>query len=247
MHAAYDAIYFELKRLIEEGVYPYRSFLPSEAALVKHFGCAHNTVRKALGILAADGYLQPVHGKGVRVLYNPPYESNRYPATFCTTRIQSFAETGERQGFVASTKVLCMEPVVVNEEIANLTHFNQGEDLLHIQRIRYYDGVPRSFEKSYYRSDIVEGITKEDAERSLYAYIEKVNGVKLVTCKRLVTIERATELDRELLNLNDVTHVAVVRAIVFDGFGLMCESTETRQHPEVFSLEQVAVQSRTNG
>lgn len=246
MRAAYDSIYFELRRLIEDGTYAYRSFLPSESALVKRFGCAHNTVRKALGLLAVDGYVQPVHGKGVRVLYNTPRDNKLKPVTFCTTRIQSFVETGKAQGFLPTTQVLLMENLVVDKPLSELTRFDVGEEVLHAERVRYYGDDPLSYDNSYYRADIVEGITKQDAEKSLYEYVETVCGVRLVTCRRRVTVERATEHDREVLHLDDIDSVAVVNAIVFDGDGLMCEHTETRLHPDVFSLEQVAIQSRTN-
>lgn len=246
MRAAYDAIYFELRRLIEDGTYAYRSFLPSESELVKRFGCAHNTVRKALSLLAVDGYVQPVHGKGVRVLYNMPQENRLKPVTFCTTRIQSFVETGKAQGFLPTTRVLLMENLVIDEQLSDLTLFDVDEEVLHTERVRYYGDNPLSYDNSYYRADIVEGITRQDAEKSLYEYVETVCGVKLVTCRRRVTVERATEHDREVMELGDITCVAVVHAIVFDGDGLMCEHTESRLHPDVFSLEQIAIQSRTN-
>ena len=246
MRAAYDAIYFELRRLIEDGTYAYRSFLPSESELVKRFGCAHNTVRKALSLLAVDGYVQPVHGKGVRVLHNMPQENRLKPVTFCTTRIQSFLETGKAQGFLPTTRVLLMENLVIDEQLSDLTRFDVGEEVLHAERVRYYGDNPLSYDNSYYRADIVEGITRQDAEKSLYEYVETVCGVKLVTCRRRVTVERATEHDREVMELGDMSCVAVVHAIVFDGDGLMCEYTESRLHPDVFSLEQIAIQSRTN-
>ena len=109
MRSAYDGIYFDLKRDIEEGVYAYKDLLPSESVLVKKYDCAHNTVRKALAILSRDGYVQAIHGKGVRVIYTPVARENK--PFYELAGVESFAKTGERHGFTASTKVLLMETI----------------------------------------------------------------------------------------------------------------------------------------
>ena len=64
-------IYRDLKTRIEDGEYPYQSLVPSENTLVSVYGCSRNTVRRALAGLIEAGYVQPIQGKGVRVLYRP--------------------------------------------------------------------------------------------------------------------------------------------------------------------------------
>jgi GntR family trehalose operon transcriptional repressor len=67
--AVFQDIYRDLKDKIQNGVYPYQTFLPSEAALIQVYSCSRNTVRRALQMLADDVYVQPLHGKGVRVVW----------------------------------------------------------------------------------------------------------------------------------------------------------------------------------
>ncbi len=43
--------------------------LPTEAELTAEFGCTRNTVRRALSMLADQMFVQPIHGKGVRVIW----------------------------------------------------------------------------------------------------------------------------------------------------------------------------------
>lgn len=43
--------------------------LPTEAELTAEFGCTRNTVRRALSMLADGMFVQPIHGKGVRVIW----------------------------------------------------------------------------------------------------------------------------------------------------------------------------------
>lgn len=244
MQAAYDAIYLQLRSLIEQGTYPYRSFLPSESVLVSQYGCAHNTVRKSLSMLAAEGYVQPVHGKGVRVIYFPSKNDSLQSQCFLSTDIESFKEVAQRIGLVGTTtKVLSMQECVADDSPL-LAPYEKGTPLVHVERLRIYEEQVLSRESNYLRADTVKGMTKADAEYSIYHYIRSVRGEKLVTCKRHITMEPATERDRELLSLGNTSHVAVIHSQAFDGDGLLCESCETRQHPQVFSTYQTAIYSR---
>ena len=69
--AKYDGIYHSIKKRIEAQDYPYQSLLPSENTLIEEYACSRNTVRRALAELVADGYVQTMQGRGVRVIYQP--------------------------------------------------------------------------------------------------------------------------------------------------------------------------------
>ncbi|WP_235422685.1 GntR family transcriptional regulator [Collinsella tanakaei] len=72
--AVFQDIYRDLKSRIERGAYAYQSFLPSEAELTAHYGCSRSSVRRAIRMLAEDGYVQSQQGKGVRVIRDPHME-----------------------------------------------------------------------------------------------------------------------------------------------------------------------------
>lgn len=57
MKARYDAIYRDIRDTIEDGTYPFQAFLPSEAELTRYYACSHNTLRRALGLLREQGYV----------------------------------------------------------------------------------------------------------------------------------------------------------------------------------------------
>ena len=60
----YNEIYTALREKMEDGTYAFQELLPSENTLVKEFGCSRNTIRRAIGQLASEGYVQSIHGKG---------------------------------------------------------------------------------------------------------------------------------------------------------------------------------------
>ena len=68
LRSIYHEIYNDLRERIEAGEFSYQEFIPSEAKLVEHYACSHNTVRKALSVLRMHGYVQPIWGKGVLVI-----------------------------------------------------------------------------------------------------------------------------------------------------------------------------------
>lgn len=246
MRSAYDRIYFDLKHDIETRVFDFKEYLPSEAELCKRYGCAHNTVRKAIAALAYDGYVQPVHGRGVRVILQPtPFGMDNH-IRYNPRLFESFREIGERLGFEVSAQVNCIETVTVDQDFSERTGFDLGDDLIRFERVHRFNGVPNERETNYFRKDIVEGITREDAEISIYRYIEKVRKGKLVTCKRLLTLEPVDDHDRELLEVGDATHVVSVIVQTFDGEGLLCEVSLVRWNPNVFTAVDTAVRTRLN-
>ena len=67
--AIYEGIYREIRSRIINGTYAFQEMLPTEAELTAEFGCTRNTVRRALSMLADEMFVQPIHGKGVRVIW----------------------------------------------------------------------------------------------------------------------------------------------------------------------------------
>lgn len=241
MQAAYDTIYFELKDEICQGVYHYKDLLPSEGNLTARFGCAHNTVRKAIAMLASEGYVQSIHGKGVRVIYDATPALNRRIQEVHSPAFESFRKE-ETDTF--ATRVLIMENLVSSEEFSAQTGFAHKARLVHLERVRMNNGKAVTRESSYFRADIVADMTKADAEDSVYRYIEQVRGDRIVTSKQVFTIERASELDQRLLGLSPTDHVAVILVAAFDRNGLVCEFTEVRHEPDTFLFVNTHVRSK---
>lgn len=67
----YDSIYRDLKKKIEADTFSYQELLPPENTLIQQYDCSRNTVRRAIGKLVTDGYVQTIQGKGVRNIYRP--------------------------------------------------------------------------------------------------------------------------------------------------------------------------------
>ena len=115
MRSIYYEIFEDLRDRIEEGEFPYQSYIPSESALVEEYECSHNTLRKALNVLRLHGYIQPIHGKGVLVIWQPDVH-----ARFVLGDIESFREACERNGIRAHTSVRSFTQITADRQIAEM-------------------------------------------------------------------------------------------------------------------------------
>lgn len=110
--------------------------------------------------------------------------------------------------------------------------------------MRRINGEALILDHSYFRTSSVPGITVEVARRSIYDHIEHDLGITIAMSKRTITVERAAELDRELLDLGDIDYLAVVTSQTFDAQGLLIERTQSRHRPDHFCFRDTAVRHR---
>ena len=208
----YDQIYAELRTRIEQQEYGFQELLPSENTLVKEYGCSRNTVRRAIGRLADEGYVQSLHGKGVRIIYQPGQLSE-----FMLSGIESLKEAVARDQKEYRTKVVCFAELTVDQRISARTTFPVGEEIYYIQRVRYIDGEALILDHNYFLKEVARDLTPEIAEQSIYAYLEQELGENIVTTKRKVTVERASQIDEMYLELGDYNCLAVVSSMTQRG------------------------------
>lgn len=91
---------------------------------------------------------------------------------------------------------------------------------------------------------VVPGLTKEIAENSIYEYIENELGMPIITSKRRMTVERATEIDEKYLELNDYNCLAVVSGQTYNADGVMFEYTQSRHRPDYFCFQDTATRKK---
>lgn len=233
--AKYDQIYRDLKEKIETEVYSYQEMLPSEHMLVREYGCSRNTVRRALAELTADGYVQPMHGKGVRNIFRPVEQ-----AAFTVGGIESFKESSARNKRKGTTQVLQFAEIIADEKIEKRTGFRKGICLYYIQRLRFLNGIPLILDHNYFLKEAVPGLTPEIASQSIYDYLEGTLGITITTSKRTLTVEHVTQIDEKYIDLKDYNCMAVITSQTFGDNGIQFEYTQSRHHPDFFRFQDVA-------
>ena len=234
----YDTLYKDLKQKIEANDLPYQELLPSENALVQTYDCSRNTVRRAISRLVTDGYVQTMQGKGVRNIYRPTQQ-----AAFTMGEIETFRESAVRNGRVPSTKVLLFTELTTDDQLAQKTSFPAGAPIYYIQRLHYLDQMPLIINHNYFLKDCVPGLTREIAETSIYRYLEQDLHMTIVNSRRVMTVEKITEIDESYLDLDPEEYncMAVISSYTYNSDGIMFEFTQSRHRPDHFQFRDNAV------
>lgn len=236
--AIYETIYKDLKQKIESNVFTYQELLPSENTFIQTYHCSRNTLRRAVSRLVNDGYVQTMQGKGVRNIYQPTAQT-----AFTIGEIESFRESAARNGHHSSTRVLLFTEFAVNEKQALYTGFSAGAEVYYIQRLHYLDGIPLILNHNYFLKEAVPGLTKDIAENSIYEYLEQTLHMTIVNSKRIMTVEKMTQIDEKYLKMNadDYNCMAVVSSQTYNSDGVMFEYTQSRHRPDYFRFYDNAV------
>lgn len=228
-------IYDDLKAKIEGSRYSYQDLLPSENVLIKKYVCSRNTVRRAISLLVGDGYVQPIHGKGVRVIYQKPNQTE-----YLIGGIETFKESAIRNKKKPSTKVIFFNEEKVDATLSKKTGFKINDEVFHIKRVRYLDDIPLILDDNFFLKNIMPDLTKQIANDSVYDYLEKNLGINIVTSKRWITVKIASNLDKKYLELDKYNCVAMVSSQTYDNDGNLIEYTESRHRPDFFSFQNTA-------
>lgn len=235
----YNEIYQTLKERIETGDYPFRELIPSENTLVQEFDCSRNTLRRAVQALSAEGYVQSMQGRGVRVIWQ-----KRPNSQFLFGGVESFTEACKRNGIRQVTEVLRFEERAVDTSLSRLTGMPEGTAVYYIERLRRMDDVPLILDHNYFLKEAAEGLTREIAAQSIYAYLENRLGLQIKTTRRVITVEPVTEDDTAHLQMDGCNCVAVVSSSTYNSDGILFEYTQSRHSPKHFEFHDVAQRKR---
>lgn len=238
--AKFEMIYKDLKEKIESQEYTYQELLPSENTMVDIYHCSRNTIRRAVAELAEQGYVQSLHGKGVRIIYQPID-----PASFTIGGIESFKESATRNRKKTRTEVIQFTEIVCDERISAKTGFPIDSELYYIQRVRFLEEKALILDINMFLKSIVPGLTPAIAKESIYEYIENELEMSIVTSKRKMTVERTTEIDEKYLELDDYNCLAVVSGQTYNADGIMFEYTQSRHRPDYFCFQDTATRKKT--
>lgn len=234
----YHNIYKNLKEKIENNHFKYLDFLPVENELIKAYECSRNTLRRAVAILVQEGYVQTMQGKGVRNIYRKMSQTLFKPNTPGT-----FKESMSKNTQDTFNKVLLFTEVICSENLAQRSGFQPGDELYYIQRLHYMDGKALILNHNYFLKSAIGKLSLDIVSDSIYEYLENHLGMNIVNSKRIITVEKADEIDEKYLNLNieEYNCLPVVSSFTYNSEGVMFEYTASRHRPDCFSFSDNSV------
>lgn len=209
--------------------------MPSESELMKIYDASRDTVRKALNLLLNDGYIQKNKGKGTVVL-----GINRI--AFPVSGVTSFKELEKTLHGEVKTIVTLFSEEKSDEEIEKALYVKEGL-VYHVKRIREIEGEKIILDEDYLIKDIVNGLSYQDAENSLYEYIEKKLGLKISFARKEITVVKATEKEKQLLDMLDYDLLVCVKSYVYLEDATLFQYTISKHRPDKFRFVDFARKS----
>lgn len=158
---------------IQSGLWPEHFQLPSELDLAAQLGVSRGTVRKAVAELITRGALLVIHGRGTFV-------SSRTLEQPLADRLIAFSEDLIDKGIPYSTQVIDQELIVPERTIASLMLLKEGDQVLHLKRVRSIHDMPIVVLDNYVSTRYCPGLETIDfrTER-LFQILEGRYGLEL--------------------------------------------------------------------
>lgn len=228
----YQRIYQDVLSDLRTGKYQPGDYLPSDTKFVMRYQVSRETVRKAVGALAEDGYVQRLKGKGTLVL-------DRKHFAFPVSMIESYRELVEEMHLESTNDVLrIQEQVMIPQEL----QFEKAASGLSIQvvRRRNVDGDPMVLDYDYINPEVVETVPKSAAQDSLFNYFENQLGLQIDYAVKHITIETASAEDRRLLQISEDIPMVVIRSETHLTDNRLLSFTESQHRADRFTSIEFA-------
>lgn len=235
--AKYRKIYQELVDGIRNGTYHAGEVLPGEYELMEMYGASRDTIRKALAMLSADGFIQRRQGFGSIVL-----ESERI--SFSLDGLHSFKEETKALGREVSTHVITFTKGLPDEKVRTILALQEGEEVWTIERVRTIDHEAIILDMDYLPVSLVPSLTKETAEDSLYAYFEETLALTIAYAEKDITIQEACDKDYRYLDMKHYSMVAQVESITCLNDATVLQYTISHHRPDKFVYHDFARRSQ---
>lgn len=223
----YLQVYTDLKNQIEKNEITVGENLPSESELMNIFNVSRDTVRKALGMLVNQGYIQKARGKVAVV-------SKREEYKFPFEEIASFKELNVKLKRKTETYVENLEIVFDKEKILSVFNDDKEKEIYDLLRIRKIDGDRVIIDHDYFKRSIVPNLPLRACKDSVYEYLEKEQKIHIKYAAKEIFVEDVTDIDRKYIDMKKYNMVIVVKSYTYTKEGDLFQYTESRHRPDHF-------------
>lgn len=206
--------YIQISEVIEkeiaDGVYSNGEMMPSELDMQKKFDVSRITIRKAYKVLADNGLIKSIKGKGtfVNILEEDDWIS-----------LNSFTRDILEKGHVPSTKIIEFEKVQASNYVAENLQVKAGTECFYLKRLRCIDKKGVWLTKTYVVCDVAPDLSqdyfsKKGYAQSIFSVISMNWGVQFRKGPTISIENEVSENDGKLLNI-DKNKPVIYRATTF--------------------------------
>lgn len=208
------AYYLQMKEIlqakIERGDYKPGDRLPSEVEFCRMYNVSRSVVRQTLMELEYEGLIIKQRPKGTFVAEPKMILAINYLRG-------GFGESLTRQGLNVDNRVLTNEVLLASNRLAsNFNNVEVGEELIHVERVRYVNGSPLVLSNTYIPLNLCPRLKEADFSQSIFGALKELGGIEMERGEINFEAVGATEKESEIFNLPVGTPMLLHRAKTFD-------------------------------
>ncbi|MEJ2109340.1 MAG: GntR family transcriptional regulator [Acidobacteriota bacterium] len=200
-----------IRKRIEADEYGDGEILPSSEQFEQEFNVSSITVRKALEILARQGFIKRRRGIGTTVS-KPKAEVVTFAlgGTF-----RRFIDSFEKE--LSGSEILEFSTIRCPAHVRQILSLNEKQKVLCVKKIRRHSGVPIGYYLHYANARLCKGITRKKAESFKFQEMfEKTSGLKLTRMEETIKTS-ITDIDlSKVLKTGFGSPVFFIENIFFD-------------------------------
>jgi GntR family transcriptional regulator len=223
----YAALAATLRARIVAGEWPPGSALPAEQTLAGEHGVALGTLRRALELMAVQGLIERIHGRGTFVRRG-----------MAGATMMRFFRFGERTGEVPASRILTRQTLQVPDAIARQLNLPRGETALRLQRLRLFSDQPCVLEDIWLPLELFSALSKGETQKLgdlLYPWYAEHCGVHIHRVVDSISFAAFTSPQAKLLGLTAGHPCALVSREAYDLTGRCVEVRHTRGDAHAFN------------
>lgn len=199
-----------LREQIEDGTWIANETIQSERQLEQQYGLSRPTIRQAIDLLIAQGYLYRIHGKGTFV--SPPKLQKGI------LELTSFSEDMRNRGLKPGQIFLEFGPILPPKKVENhLEIIDPDKKVLRIKRVRTGNGEPIGIQDSYLNLPEGKTITRQELEESgsIYAILQEKFSIFPSEADETLEVTLATEEEATLLSIPEGSPLLLNERILY--------------------------------
>ena len=231
----YHQIYLVLREQLHEGLFA--QGLPGELALMRQFGVARVTVRRALQELAGEGLIARERGRGTRALAPGASPSIAGSGRSRTTRLTGLLENLVSTSLNTTVRVLEVASVGASAEVAQALRVAPGEAVQKAVRVRSTRDGPLSHITTWVPGDLANHFGKRELAKKPILMLLEESGVRVGGARQTITARLADAQVAAHLGIAIGSALLAVRRLIHDEQGRPVQCLHGLYRPDRYEYQ----------
>jgi len=204
----YHQVRIDLMGMLQSEEIKPGDMLPSEKDLAEAYGVSRQTIRQAVGLLAAQNFLERTPGRGTTV------KSGKNRQKFFLD--QSFAQQLTEMGLTPRSEVLRKKVTTIDGTTPASLHIKKGSKALELIRLRFGDDNPIGVQYTTIILDLCPDLQQQNfEEESLYNLLLNKYKLPIAQIDQTVSAVLPDEWHKNLLKMSETAPLLLVNTTAY--------------------------------